>query len=112
MINVYHSSTQLPDGRLSLSVDPGAWTNLIGPNLARKLAKSALQHGMRPRQAEMAEPLAIQGVGNGAPSCRYKIEVPIAVPHADGSSRHHHASSRHDGSLPSDQRVLEVVARP
>ena len=39
----YHSMTNLPDGRLSIIVDPGAWTNLIGANLARKLVTRALK---------------------------------------------------------------------
>ena len=39
--HVYHSTTQLPDGRLSFIVDPGAWTNLMGKNLAHALASRA-----------------------------------------------------------------------
>ena len=85
----HHASTQLPNGRLSFIVDPGAWTNLMGANLARRLTKTAMRNGIKPRQAEMAEPMTIQGVGNGTQGCKYKIEVPIAVPHSDGTTQHH-----------------------
>ena len=44
----YHASTQLPDGKLSMIVDPGAWTNFMGVNLARKLAERAVKHGHKP----------------------------------------------------------------
>ena len=44
---IYHTSTQLPDGRLSLIVDPGAWTNLMGANLSRKFATQAVATGHR-----------------------------------------------------------------
>ena len=47
---VYLSSTQLPDGRLSIIIDPGAWTNLIGSDLARKLVTRALETGLSPKQ--------------------------------------------------------------
>ena len=46
---VYHSTTQLPDGRLSVIIGPGAWTNLMGENLARKLSQRAMACGHKPR---------------------------------------------------------------
>ena len=53
---VYHAATQLPDGRLSLIVDPGAWTNLMGSTLARKLATKATANGHKPTQAKLDDP--------------------------------------------------------
>ena len=85
----YHAATQLANGRLSMIVDPGAWTNLIGADLARRLTQSALRHGIRPKQVKMDQPMTIQGVGNGTQACRYKMEIPIAVPHTDGGSHQH-----------------------
>ena len=84
--------TQLPDGRLSIIVDPGAWTNLMGANLARKLAKRALATGHKPRQVPM-ERLNVQGVGNGSQQCNFKLQCPIATPHTDGASHLHQIST-------------------
>ena len=36
------SLTQLPGGKISLIVDPGAWTNLLGPELAAELPRNGL----------------------------------------------------------------------
>jgi len=88
----YHSMTQLPDGRLSFIVDPGAWTNLVGANMARKLTQRALQAGHKPQQVPM-ERLNVQGVGNGSQHCNFKLQCPIAVPHADGASHLHKIST-------------------
>ena len=41
--HVYHQNTQLRNGRLSFIVDPGAWTNLVGKKLARKMAMAAIE---------------------------------------------------------------------
>ena len=54
---VYHASTQLPSGRVSIIIDPGAWTNLIGSTLARKLTQVAMKFGIKPKQTKMSEPL-------------------------------------------------------
>ena len=58
---IFHQTTQLKD-RLSFIVDPGAWTNLIGANLARKLAARAMKFGYRPIEEPM-KTMHIQGVG-------------------------------------------------
>lgn len=49
----YHASTQLRNGRLSVIIDPGAWTNLVGKTLARQIAKRALDAGHTPTQQPM-----------------------------------------------------------
>ena len=84
--------TQLPDGRLSIIVDPGAWTNLMGANLARALAQRAISAGHRPQQVKM-DTLNVQGVGNGQQSCNFKLQCPIAVPHTDGKAHLHKIST-------------------
>ena len=43
-----HSATQLPD-KLSVIVDSGAWTNLVGEKRARQMAKRAVEAGLRPQ---------------------------------------------------------------
>ena len=89
---VYHTMTQLPDGRLSIIVDPGAWTNLMGLTLARKLTKRALANGQQPAQNKM-ETLNVQGVGNGHQQCNFKLICPIAIPHSDGTAHLHKIST-------------------
>ena len=88
----YHSMTSLPDGRLSIIVDPGAWTNLIGAKLARQLVQRALKHGHKPQQLPM-EQLNVQGVGNGTQACNFKLQCPIAIPHSDGNAHLHKISA-------------------
>ena len=73
----YHSMTSLPDGRLSIIVDPRAWTNLMGADLARLLVARAIKMGYKPQQLPM-ETLNVQGVGNGTQQCKFKLECPIA----------------------------------
>jgi hypothetical protein len=84
----YHTSTQLTDGRLSVIVDPGAWTNLVGRTLARKAAERAIANGFKPQQKKMNQTLKVAGVGNGTQDCNWKIEVPIAIPHENGAFPH------------------------
>ena len=83
---VYHTATQLQDGRLSLIIDPGAWTNLMGSNLSRKLVQRAVAAGHRPEQSRLEEALNVRGVGNGSQACNWKISLPIATPRVDGAS--------------------------
>ena len=76
-------------GKCSVIVDSGAWTNLIGETLARKLAKKALAAGLHPKQNKMAQPLRIQGVGNGSQQCEWEMHCPIAVDQTgDGAKKH------------------------
>ena len=88
----YHASTQL-DNRLSMIVDIGAWTNLMGERLSRALAARAMSQGYTPTQERMTTPLQIQGVGDGTQECRWQISCPIAVPYADGRARLHRVTA-------------------
>jgi hypothetical protein len=88
----YHSSTRLPDGRLSVIVDTGAWTNLMGENLAKAIGQRAVDHGLKPEQRKMAEPLNIQGVG-GYQKCEWQVTCPVAVPDGQGTSALHRFSA-------------------
>jgi len=90
---VCHAATKLPDGRLSFIVDPGAWTNLIGGNLARALTRRVLASGYKPEQHKMNNPLCIQGVGHGHQECSWELDTPIAVGYADGTAHQHRFSS-------------------
>ena len=78
---VFHTATQLPDGRHSMIVDCGAWSNLMGADLAKALALRARQRGHRPTERRIPR-MSISGVGNGQQHCDWEIKVPIAVPNA------------------------------
>ena len=75
------TATSLRSGALSMIVDPGARTNLLGSEVARRLVKRALETGHRPEQGKLKNPLTIQGVGNGCQECKWELNCPIAVPH-------------------------------
>ena len=85
----YHAATQLPSGKLSVIVDPGAWTNLMGAKVARALAQRALGQGHQPEQTRMPKALDIQGVGNGSQQCQWQLTCPIAVKDETGQSKLH-----------------------
>lgn len=85
----YHTRTQLTNGQRSVIVDPGAWTNLMGENLARQLSRRAVEAGHRPQQVTMERPLSIQGVGSGTQQCTHEIRTPIAITDAKGQTTVH-----------------------
>lgn len=79
-VGAYHTATQLPDDRVSIFIDPGAWANLIGEELPHSLAKRAIEAGHRPSQERLETPLRIQGVGQGHQDRAWYIKCPIAAP--------------------------------
>jgi len=89
--NTPSPATQLANGRLSLIVDPAAWTNLMGAKLAKQLAQLAVDSGYQPRQWKMTEPLEVAGVGNGTHTAEWCLSIPIALEGEDGSTATAHA---------------------
>ena len=87
---LHHTSTQL-SGHLSILVDPGAWTNLIGGKLAKALAQKALDAGHHPRQWPVSQPLHVAGVGNGFQTAEWCVRFPIAIESRDSDAAHLHA---------------------
>ena len=85
---VFLETTKLPDGRLSIIVDPGAFTNLGGKAWARLQARIAMAHGLKPEQVKMKEPISVAGVGNGTQACSWKGKFPIAVNTENGTQVH------------------------
>ena len=84
----YHASTQLPSGKLSLIVDPGAWTNLMGKVLARRLIQRAIASGHKPKQ-EKISPIHVAGVGKGHQQCDWKVECPITITNSSNQTSLH-----------------------
>jgi len=77
--HLYLSATQLNTGEISVLVDPGAWTNLIGGRLARQLLQKAVNAGFKPDQWKLKEPLHVAGVGNGTQKAEWCVKFPIAI---------------------------------
>ncbi len=90
-LQTYHAATQLASGEVSVLVDPGAWTNLIGGKLAKKLAQLAVNAGFKPRQWKMKQPLQVAGVGNGHQTAEWCVHFPIAILDQDGETATQHA---------------------
>ena len=80
----YLVKTELPDGRMSIIVDPGAWTNLAGGNWIRNMTDRALKNGITPAQTKLQKPFEVQGVGQGTQQAIWNVHMPIAVKNQDG----------------------------
>ena len=65
-------------------VDSGAWTNLIGEDLAKNWAETARQHGHDAHDRRLKIPVNVAGVGEGAQSCHWELVAPCGVPRTDG----------------------------
>jgi len=81
----FHGSTNLPDGRQGLLVDPGAWSNLAGELWMQGMARKAIEAGLHVSETRMPKPLEVAGVGTGSNEAAWEIQVPIAVADSDGN---------------------------
>eukprot|EP00971_Amphidinium_carterae_P009267 182995-Amphidinium_carterae.1 len=81
-IAAWHAKTTLPDGREGLLVDVGAHDNLCGEQWLRRVEVMLERIGRKVSFEQMKRPLSVEGVGNGAQTCREKTVVPLAL--ADG----------------------------
>ena len=71
--------------KTALLVDVGAVGNLAGDVWAKEQAKKALASGRTPTERKRARGLQVAGVGKGQQTCHYDVDLPVAVPLADGS---------------------------
>lgn len=69
LIGTSHTAPRLADDRSSVTIDPGACTNLMVEKLPRSFAKRVLDVGHRPAQEKHPTPLRNQGAGNGHQDC-------------------------------------------
>ena len=81
--------TRLPDGRMGIIVDPGAWTNLAGGKWVRELKERAEKHKLKCEQEKLKRPLEVQGVGRGTQSAVWASKMPIAVKNREGTAVEH-----------------------
>ena len=90
---IYHAATQLPNGRLSWIIDPGAWQNLIGAVLAKKIAQACIKAGLTPTEAKRQAPLVVAGVGNGTQQADYDVTFPLALTDRDDDTGLHNITA-------------------
>ena len=88
----YHASTALDNGRLSIIVDPGAWTNLWGSDVARAAAERSAAAGHQPVERKLPQSLNVSGVGKGAQKCETELTVPIGITTEEGPQLHSFAA--------------------
>jgi hypothetical protein len=82
---VFHTNTQLKDGRPSLLVDPGSKGNLGGEATIRGHARAAQAAGQQYSATKRNVPLNVMGVGNGSQSCPYDCTTALGLQRTDGS---------------------------
>ena len=81
----YASSVELPDGRLGLLIDTGAWGNLQGELWCQKAAAQATAAGHTPSQEQLPDPMTVNGVGSGSQQAEWRATIPAALTRSDGS---------------------------
>ena len=89
----YLASTDLPDGRLGVIVDTGAWTNLWGLHFAQRLAHRAMQSQLQPTEQRLRSPLYVAGVGNGSQQANWELNIPIATTSREDVTSQHSMSA-------------------
>ena len=82
---VFQSSVELPDGRLGLLIDTGAWGNLQGEVWCKKAAEQARRAGHQPSEKKLDGPLTVNGVGSGSQQASWQATIPTALTRTDGS---------------------------
>ena len=74
---------ELPDGRLGLLVDTGAWGNLQGEVWCKRAASEAQKAGHEPKQTRLVQPMNVHGVGKGSQSALWECSIPTALTRTD-----------------------------
>jgi len=82
---VFHTNTQLKDGRPSLLVDPGSKGNLGGEVTIRHHARAAQAAGQAYSSTKRNVPLNVMGVGNGSQSCPFDCTTALGLQRTDGT---------------------------
>jgi hypothetical protein len=82
---IFHTNTQLKDGRPSLLVDPGSKGNLGGEVTVRHHARAAQAAGKQYSSTKRAVPLNVMGVGNGSQQCPFDCTTALGLQRTDGT---------------------------
>ena len=90
--------TQVQDGRLSIIIDAGAWSNLIGMKFAKAMSEKTKVHQQalgyrRPQQHKLQRALEVAGVGKGSQRCEYESQCPIMLTDSHGKTSRHSLSA-------------------
>ena len=83
------STSKMPSGKLSMIVDSGAFSNMIGEELAMTLEQRAQDVELAPARSDLLRPMTVSGVGNGTNQAIEQVTCPIAVQTTDGKVELH-----------------------
>ena len=75
----YHSSTELPDGRIGALIDPGSKGNGAGEKWIMKMIERCEKMGISPEIVKRAYPLDLNGVGDNTQRCTHDVGFPTAI---------------------------------
>ena len=75
----YNSEVELPNGRLGLLVDTGAWGNLTGGAWCSRATAAAARSGRQTTRSALNMPLNVNGVGTGSQRAVERALVPINI---------------------------------
>ena len=82
-------NTRLPNGQLSIIPDTGACGDIVGAKIACEIVKAAQPNGANVTQEKLDKPYTGAGVGNGTQTCKFKLNVDLAIPRTDGTAEMH-----------------------
>ena len=82
---VYSSGVELPDGRLGLLIDTGAWGNLQGEVWCKRAAAQAKAAGYDSSQRKLDTAMTVHGVGSGSQSAVWEASIPTALTRSDST---------------------------
>jgi len=86
---VFLSTSRMPNGKLSMIVDSGAFSNMMGEELALCLEKRALDMDLDPTRSDLIRPMTVSGVGNGTNQATEQVNCPIAIQTTSGKVELH-----------------------
>ena len=81
--------TALADGRHGPIVDIGAYGSLSGDRWVQEQARRAISAGYRPTQKKLTKAMSVSGVGKGAQTVEWEVNLPIAITDHDNNTTLH-----------------------
>lgn len=78
-VHAFITTSKMPSGKLSMMVDFGAFSNMIGEDFAMTLERRAYDVDLAPSRSYLLRPMTVSGVGNGTNQAIEQVTCPIAV---------------------------------
>ena len=94
------------DGRHSLLIDPGAWSNLVGEKSAIEMDLKAITAGHLSTEEKLTRPFKAKGIGLGTNTAEWEVTIPIAVAEGDRNTLLHSYTALIVGESGSDLPAL------